>query len=100
MENGGLDLVGLLLCMYVEDETSENCVESILETVSSIYCHEYCFVYDSSLTKVSDIICVTIQLNKLKHNLQQWKKLPEDISLVDPTIFTWFHPLTVLILTI
>ena len=60
-------------CMYVEDDTSEKCVESILETVNSISCHEYIFMYDSSLTKSSDIISVTIQLTNIKHNLQQWK---------------------------
>ena len=60
MENSGLDLVILLSCMCVEDETPEKCVESIIETVSSILCYEYIFVYDSSLTKASDIISVTI----------------------------------------
>ena len=74
MENDGLDPVIVSSCMYVEDETSEKCVESILETVSYILCHEYLFVYDSSLTKVSDIISVTIQLTKLKHHLQQLEK--------------------------
>ena len=75
MNNGGLDPVILLSCMYVEDETSEKCVESILGTVSSISCHEYLFVYDSSLTKASDIISVIIQLTKLKHNFQRWKQV-------------------------
>ena len=36
MENGGIDPVIVLSCMYVEDETSEKCVKSILETLSSI----------------------------------------------------------------
>ena len=71
MENGGIDPVIVLSCMYVEDETSEKCVESILETVSSISCHEYLLVYDSSLAKASDIISVIIQLTKLNHNLQR-----------------------------
>ena len=58
MDNGRLDTVIVSSCMYVEDETSEKCVESILETVSSISCHEYIFVYDSSLKKASDIIFI------------------------------------------
>ena len=61
----------MLSCMYVEDDTSEKCVDSILETVSSILCHEYLFVYDSSLTKASDVISIIIQINKLKHHFQQ-----------------------------
>ena len=70
MENGWLDLVNVLSCMYVEDNTSKKCVKSILETVSAISCHEYLFVYDSSLPKASDTIYVIIQLTKLKHHLQ------------------------------
>ena len=62
-------------CMYVENETSEKCVDYIIETVSSISCHEYIFVYDSSLTKESDIISVTIQINKLKHHLKRRKQV-------------------------
>ena len=34
MEDGHLDAVIVSLCMYVENETSERCVESIVETVS------------------------------------------------------------------
>ena len=61
--------------MCVEDDTSEKCVESILEIGSFISCHEYIFVYDSSLTKASDIIPVIIQLTKINHHLQQWKQV-------------------------
>ena len=75
MDNGGLDTLIVSSCMYVEYETSEKCMESILETVSSILCHEYLFVYDSSLAKTSDIISVIIHLTKLKHHLQRWKKV-------------------------
>ena len=34
MEDGQLDAVIVSLCMYVENETSERCVETIVETVS------------------------------------------------------------------
>ena len=34
MEDGNLDAVIVLSCMYVENEASERCVESIVETVS------------------------------------------------------------------
>ena len=34
MEDGHFDSVIFLLCMYVENETSERFVESIVETVS------------------------------------------------------------------
>ena len=91
MENGGLDLVIVSSCMYVEDGILEKCVESILETVSSILCHEYLFVYHSSLTKSSDIISVTIQLTKLNLHLQRWKKLPQESSLIDTISLLWFH---------
>ena len=67
MENNGIDPVIVSSCIYVEDETSG--VEPILETVSYISCHEYLFVYVSYLTKLYDIIPVTIQLTKLMHNL-------------------------------
>ena len=75
MENGGLDPVILSSFMYVEDETSEKCVDYILETVSSISFHEYLFVYYSSLTKLSGIISVIIQITKLRHHLQRWKQV-------------------------
>ena len=75
MENGWIDTVIVLSCKYVDDETSEKCVEYILETVSSILYHKYLFVYDSSLAKASDIISVTIQLTKLKHSLKQSKQV-------------------------
>ena len=75
VENGGLDWVIWLLWIYVEDETSEKCVESILETVSFIPCHEYLFMYDSSLAKAPGAISVIIHLTKLKHHLQRWKQV-------------------------
>ena len=34
MEDGHLDAVIVLSCMYVENETSDICAESIVETVS------------------------------------------------------------------
>ena len=34
IEDGHLDAVIVSLCIYVENETSERCVESIVETVS------------------------------------------------------------------
>ena len=71
IENGGLDPVIFSSCMYVGDETSEKCVDYILETLISISCHEYIFVHDSSLTKASDIISVIIQLTKLNNHLQR-----------------------------
>ena len=43
IENGGLGPVIVSSFIYVEYETSEKCVESILETVSSISFHEYLF---------------------------------------------------------
>ena len=74
IENGGLGPVIVSSFIYVEYEISEKCVESILETVSSISWHDYIFLYDSSLTNAYDIISVTIQLTKLKHHLQRWKQ--------------------------
>ena len=32
-------------------------------------------MYDSYLTKVSDIIPVIIHINKLKHHIQRWKQV-------------------------
>ena len=63
-------------------------MESIIETVSSISCHEYLFVYDSSLKKSSDIIYVTIHLTKINHHFQQWKQVtsrefPDRSNLLD-----------------
>ena len=45
-------------------------------------------MYDSSLTKASDIISVIIQLTKLKHHLQLWKQvtareLPDTSDILD-----------------
>ena len=37
LEDGDLDPVIVSSCMYVENETSEQCVASILETVSQIH---------------------------------------------------------------
>ena len=36
MEDGDLDPVIVLSCMYVENETSERCVQSIIETVRNM----------------------------------------------------------------
>ena len=74
--------------MYVEDETSEKYVESIIETVSSTSCQEYLFVHDSSITEESDIISVIIHLTNLRHHLQPWKQVtlrefPDRSNLLD-----------------
>ena len=37
LEDGDLDPVIVLSCMYVENETSEQCVQSIIETVSETH---------------------------------------------------------------
>ena len=36
MEDGDLDTVIVSSCMYLENETSERCVQSIIETVSNM----------------------------------------------------------------
>ena len=36
MEDGNIDPIIVLLCMYVENETSERCVQSIIETASNM----------------------------------------------------------------
>ena len=36
IEDGDLDPIIVLLCMYVESEMSERCVQSVIETVSNM----------------------------------------------------------------
>ena len=51
MEDGDLDPVIVSSCMYMENETSERCVQSIIETVSQILILLLCIKYNISSHK-------------------------------------------------